>query len=102
MNNIAANIEAIRKREGIKQEVLAEKLGVTQGTYSGYLTQNQDIKYGLLLEIANKLNVPIVDIITYPDTYVLDSKDCVECKEKDKIIKHLNEYIEMLTKKKDK
>jgi len=45
MNNIALNIEAVRKKVGIKQEILAEMSGVTQGTDSGYLTQNQDIKY---------------------------------------------------------
>jgi transcriptional regulator with XRE-family HTH domain len=78
MKNIAANIEAIRKREGVKQEVLAERLGVSQGTYSGYLTQNQDIKYGLILDIANKLNVPVIDIITYPEEYVPKAERCKE------------------------
>ena len=73
MNTIASNIEAIRKKVGVKQEDLAKRLGVSQGTYSGYLTQNQDIKYGLILEIANKLGVPVVDIITYPDEYVVKS-----------------------------
>jgi len=100
MKTIAEKIEAIRKKVGVKQEDLAERLGVTQGTYSGYLTQNQDIKYGLILEIANKLNVPIVDIITYPDEYILKSGQCHECIEKDKTIKNLNEYIEMLKRKK--
>jgi len=99
MNTIAENIEAIRKKVGVKQEVLAEKLGITQGTYSGYLTQNQDIKYGLILDIANKLGVPIVDIITYPDEYVLKTGQCQECIEKDKTIRNLNEYIEVLKKK---
>ena len=99
MNDIAANIESMRKKVGIKQEVLAERLGVTQGTYSGYLTQNQDIKYGLILDIANKLGVPVVDIITWPDKYVLESDSCYRCKEKDEIIKNLNNYIKLLTKK---
>jgi len=99
MNTIAENIEAIRKKIGVKQEVLAERLGITQGTYSGYLTQNQDIKYGLILDIANILGVSIVDIITYPDKYVLKSGQCQDCIEKDKTIKNLNEYIEILRKK---
>jgi len=101
MNTIAENIEAIRKKVGVKQEVLAERMGISQGTYSGYLTQNQDIKYGLILDIANNLNVPVVDIIiiTYPDVYVLKTEQCQDCVEKDKTIKNLNEYIEMLKKK---
>jgi transcriptional regulator with XRE-family HTH domain len=99
MNNIAEKIEAVRKKVGVKQEVLAERLGVTQGTYSGYLTQNQDIKYGLILEISNKLNVPIIDIITWPEEYVPKCDVCDKCREKDQIIKNLNNYINLLTKK---
>lgn len=100
MNDIRENIESIRKEKRINQDVLAEKLGVTQGTYSGYLTQNNDIKYGLLLEIANKLEVSVIDIITYPQKYVLENENCLKCKEKDLIIKNLNEYIEILKNKK--
>ena len=99
MSNIFRNIEAVRKKVGVKQEVLAEMLGVKQGTYSGYLTQNQDIRYGLLLAIANKLNVSIIDIITWPDKYVPESTTCENCKEKDEIIKNLNNYIKILTNK---
>jgi len=99
MNTIASNIEAIRKKVGVKQEDLAKRLGVSQGTYSGYLTQNQDIKYGLILEIANKLGVPVVDIITYPDEYVIKSDNCIECVKRDKTIENLNEYIEMIKKR---
>ena len=99
MNTIASNIEAVRKKAGVKQEDLAKRLGVSQGTYSGYLTQNQDIKYGLILEIANKLGVPVVDIITYPDEYVIKSDSCMDCAKRDKTIENLNEYIEMIKKR---
>jgi len=99
MNDIAKKIEGIRKKVGIKQEVLAEKLGVTQGTYSGYLTQNHDIKYGLILDIANKLGVSVVDIVTWPDKYVLECDSCEKCKDKEEVIKNLNNYIKMLKNK---
>lgn len=98
MNTIAENIEAIRKKLGVNQEVLAEKLGVTQGTYSGYFTQNKDIRYGLILKIANILEVPITDIVTWPEKYVPENGSCEHCKEKDEIIKNLNNYIKLLTK----
>ena len=100
MNNIRENIEKIRKEKRINQEVLAEMMGITQPTYSGYITQNKDIRYSLLLEIANKLNVSVIDIVAYPDKYVIETDKCVECKEKDKVIKNLNKYIETLEKKK--
>ncbi|GAP73061.1 hypothetical protein SAMD00024442_6_5 [Candidatus Symbiothrix dinenymphae] len=100
MKSIVENIETIRKEKGFKQEVMAEMLGVTQGTYSGWLTQNQDIKYGKLLEIANKFEMSIIDLIAYPQRYVPESVVCETCKEKDAIIKSLNEYIGLLKKTK--
>ena len=100
MNSIFENIEGIRKEKRVNQDVLAERLGITQGTYSGYLTQNKTIRYDLLLEIANKLNVSIIDIITYPEKYVPENEQCEKCKEKDLIIKNLLEHIEFLKSKK--
>jgi transcriptional regulator with XRE-family HTH domain len=99
MDNVFLNIEAIRKKKAIKQETIAEMLGISQGTYSGYLTQNKDIRYGLLLEIANKLNVSVVDIITYPIKYVPEDDGCLACREKDETIRNLNDYIKLLNKK---
>lgn len=99
MNDIVSNIESIRKEKGYKQEVFAEMLGVTQGTYSGYLTRNKDLKYQQLLDFANKLDVSIIDIITYPVKYVPETDKCSECRDKDKIIRNLNNYIEVLEKK---
>ena len=69
MINILENIEAIRKRNGIKQSVVAEALGVKQPAYSNYITRNSDIYFNRLSQIADVLNVPVVDIITYPDKY---------------------------------
>ena len=99
MDNIFKNIESIRKKKSVKQEVLAEMLGVTQGTYSGYITQNKDIRYSLLLDIANKLGVSVVDIITYPEKYVPEDEGCISCREKDETIRNLNDYINLLTKR---
>lgn len=99
MKKIIENIEAIRKSKGIKQAIVAESLGITQGAYSQYVWRNEDLKYNKIVEIANILNVPVVDIITYPEKYVPISevhKECAECRKKDIIIENLNNYIELL------
>jgi DNA-binding Xre family transcriptional regulator len=70
MKYILKNIEAIRKEKGIKQTVIAEQLGIKQNSYSSYITRNEDIKFSLLSRIADKLEVSVVDIITYPEKYV--------------------------------
>ena len=102
MNNIVSNIEEIRKKKGIKQEVLAEKLGISQPTYSGYLTRNKDLKYQQILDIADKLDVSVISIITYPDEYVLKEDRCADCKQRDITINSLNHYIKILEEKSHK
>lgn len=98
METILQNIEAIRKEKGITQEVIAEMLGKKQNTYSQYITRSTDIPFSRLSQIADKLNVRVIDIITYPKKYVPETEKCTGCKEKDLIIKNLTEYIEMLKK----
>ena len=70
MENILKNIEAIRKKKGIKQAVIAEALGVKQPAYSNYITRNSDIYYNRLSQIANIMGISVIDIITYPKEYV--------------------------------
>ncbi|MCL2328874.1 MAG: helix-turn-helix domain-containing protein [Bacteroidetes bacterium] len=97
---ILKNIEKVRKNKKVKQTVIAEMLGVKQNTYSQYVTRSEDIPFGRLSQIADKLGVRVIDIITYPDEYVLKNAVCEECRKKDEIIEHLNDYIKTLKKKK--
>ena len=60
MKEILQHIEEIRKQKGLKQSALAEMLGVKQNTYSQYITRNEDIKYSLLSQIADKLGYKTV------------------------------------------
>ena len=99
MESIFKNIESIRRKNNVKQSIIAEQLDVTQSAYSNYINRNRDIPLSRLTQIANILNVRVIDIITYPDVYVLESDKCVACKEKDRAIKNLNDYIDLLTKK---
>lgn len=97
MCNILEKIEEVRKEKGIKQSALADLLGVTQSAYSQYVRRNQDIKFGKIELIANKLGVSVVDIVTYPDKWVQEKDvECEKCKQKDAIIQSLTEYIEIL------
>lgn len=105
MNDIFSNIEAIRCEKGLKQSVVAERMHISQSSYSAYITKNTDIKFGVLIKIAEALDVPIIDIITYPDKYTSISHDgknreyCSKCEQKDAIIKTLNNYINLLEDK---
>ena len=99
MENIFKNIEAIRRKKGIKQEVISKELGVTQPAYSNYINRNEDIPLGRLSRIANILEVDVIDIITWPVKYVPEVDNCIKCGEKDKIIENLNILLEQYKKK---
>ena len=100
MEKILENIEAIRKQKGIKQEVIADALGIGQSAYSNYINRESDITWSRLLQICNILGVDVIDVIKYPIPYAPMVEQCQGCKEKDKIIQNLNDYIEILKKKK--
>ena len=100
METISKKLKAICKENGVKQEVIAKELGITQGTLSGKLSNGDDIKYSLLLEISNITKIPIIDIITYPEKYIPKQSQCEKCEEKDEIIRNLNNYIKTLDVKK--
>ena len=100
MKELFQNIEKIRKEKGVKQTVMGDMLGIKQHTYSQYMTRSTDIPYSRLSQIADKLNVSVIDIITYPVKYVPETDQCSTCKEYQKTIENLNEYIEILKKKK--
>lgn len=100
MENILENIEAIRKEKRIKQAVLAEILGIGQSAYSNYISRESDITWSRLLQISNAFGMEVIDIITWPVKYSPAREQCESCMEKDKIIQNLNEYIEVLKKRK--
>ncbi len=102
MEKILENIEIIRKEKGIKQEVLAEILGVKQPAYSNYINRESDITWSRLLQISNAFGMDVIDVITYPIKYGPIAQQCENCKEKDKIIQNLNEYIDLLKSKNTK
>lgn len=100
MEKILENIEAIRKEKRIKQATMAEMLGIKQSGYSLYITRESDISWSRLLQISNAFGMDVIDVITYPVKYAPVTEQCESCKEKDKIIQNLNEYIEVLKKRK--
>jgi len=99
MEDISKKIKQICKENGLKQEFIAHKLGITQGTLAGKLANGNEIKYSLILEISNITKIPIIDIIAYPDKYVPEVNMCSDCAEKKEVIRNLNNYIKVLETK---
>lgn len=98
MDSIGDNIKLKLREEGFKLEYIAKQLGITQSSLSQRLDNGDQIKYKTILEISKVTNIPVIDFVTYPYQYHRKN-DCVQCKEKDEIIKNLNEYINLLKNK---
>ena len=104
MENILKNIEAIRKDKHIKQEVVAAELGIKQSSYSSYITRGSDITFSRLTKISEVLGVSVIDLIGWPEKYVVEASEseCADCKAKDTTIANLNKYIELLEQHKER
>lgn len=102
MNKILENLEAIRIEKGLKQEFVAQKVGISQQAYSRYFTDQDDMKVSRLQQICSALDVSLVDVVTWPDHYVPESEaapHCEECQKKDLIIDNLNELLTIYKQK---
>ncbi|WP_195371824.1 MULTISPECIES: helix-turn-helix transcriptional regulator [Parabacteroides] len=71
MNDILRNIDAIRRNKGYFQEYLASQIGIKQAGFSLIMSGERELKYNTLLQIANALQESVIDIIAYPEKYVL-------------------------------
>ena len=71
MNSILENIDTIRRNKGYSQEYLAMQIGMKQAGFSLIMSGERELKYNTLLQIAKALQMPVIDVITFPDKYVV-------------------------------
>lgn len=50
---------------------MAQQLGVSQSAYSNWEIGSRELTYTNLLKIANVLHHSVIDVITYPDKYII-------------------------------
>lgn len=77
MNDILRNIDAIRRNKGYSQEYLASQIGIKQAGFSLIMSGERELKYNTLLQIANALQESVIDIIAYPEKYVLSRDNSI-------------------------
>lgn len=80
MNDILRNIDAIRRNKGYSQEYLASQIGIKQAGFSLIMSGERELKYNTLLQIANALQESVIDIIAYPEKYVLSRDNNISAK----------------------
>ena len=61
------NIRQLRKAAGLRQEDLAQALGVTRQTINAIENDKYDPTLGLAMRLARFLNTPVEDIFRLPE-----------------------------------
>lgn len=72
---IYEKISTIRAIKGIKQDIMADALNVTQGAYSNLEAGKSKLTYEALEKISEAFKMSVIDIITYPKVYI-DKDSC--------------------------
>ncbi|MBR3653228.1 MAG: helix-turn-helix transcriptional regulator [Bacteroidales bacterium] len=67
---IAANILKILSDKGISQAELSRRTEIDAATISKIFSGQTRLNVNALSEISTAIDVPVIDIITYPDKYV--------------------------------
>ena len=62
------NIRQLRKAAGLRQEDLAQALGVTRQTINALESNKYDPTLGLAMRLARLLNTPVEEIFHLPET----------------------------------
>jgi len=73
---ITENLRKIIALRKLKQSVVGEFADISESQFSRVLSGSVQLSINQLANIASGLNMSVIDIITYPDIYVLkDKKD---------------------------
>lgn len=89
-------IKEIREAFGLSTYQMAERMKCTQATYSRFERAKTKTDLNRLEEFARALNMSIVDVITYPERYVLFSE-----KERVESIPEVTIQLKVSEKKRD-
>lgn len=101
MIDLQANLKAILKERGILQKNVALAMGVTDAAVSNWFKRNDEMKFSTITQICEKLNISVVDVVTYPKKYISEDEinpTCEECRRKDEIIENLTELLRIYKK----
>lgn len=96
MIDLQENLSAVLKERGILYKNVAQAMGVTDAAVSNWFNRTVELKFSTVSQICEKFQIPIVDVVTYPEKYISEKSinpACEECKKKDEIIEYLTELL---------
>jgi transcriptional regulator with XRE-family HTH domain len=66
---VIENIRILRESRGYSQDYMAELIGITQSAYARFERGVTKTDFHTMVLIAEALEIPVIDIITYPKKY---------------------------------
>lgn len=72
---VVRNIIQIRESKRFTKREVAEKINLSEATYGRIESEKISLSYSHLANIASVFDMPIIDVITYPDSYVKTAED---------------------------
>ena len=73
MENILKNIRKIREEKDLSQELVAEKMGMSQSKYARFERGATKTDLQTIYDFAAIVEMKVIDIITYPEKFVSTS-----------------------------
>jgi transcriptional regulator with XRE-family HTH domain len=73
MPSIGQKIKKIREIKGYKQEFMAEKLDISQQSYSNIESDKIDVPFSKIENIAEIFQMRVEDIISFDEKFVLNN-----------------------------
>jgi transcriptional regulator with XRE-family HTH domain len=68
--DVVKNIVQIRMARKLTQKDIGAKLGISEATYSRIESGKIALSYAHLADIASTFGINVIDVITWPETYV--------------------------------
>ena len=83
-NKILKNVRMFREQANLSQDQLADKMKITQSSYARFERGETKTDLETLLLFCKTLNKSLIEVITYPDTFI-NVTDIYNCKEEDRV-----------------
>lgn len=84
LENLGKNIEKRMKEIGMSRKTLAEKIGVSQNSVSGYIRGIQSPRFDSLYNISVALGVSIIELVG-GDVYIAQTQSLIEKAQKQSV-----------------
>ena len=79
MPAIGNKIKKLRELKGFKQEYMAERLGITQQSYSKLESDKGDIPFSRIEQLADIFEMKPEDIVAFDEKYIFNNYGTQHC-----------------------